>query len=190
MTTTENPTKPDTKELIVTTAFRLFSRQGYRDTSVAQIAREAGLSKGLMYHYFTSKEELLKGIFAHYQSETVHKMDWDSTAPPLENLKKLVDLSFYYLQTQAELRRFSLLLTLQNTVSEDLKAMIATGKKQWEAAFEEIFRFLGYHQPHAEALYLSALLDGVAIRHLATDNYPLSDVKQLINRNYGISPSN
>ncbi len=180
MATTENPAKPDTKELIVTTAFKLFSQQGYRDTSVAQIAKAAGLSKGLMYHYFTSKEELLKGIFAHY---------WDSQAPPLENLKKLVDLSFYYLQTQSELRRFSLLLTLQNTVSEELKGMIATGKKQWEAAFEEIFQFLGYHQPNAEALYLSALLDGVAIRHLATGNYPLSEVKQLINRNYGLTPS-
>lgn len=186
----ETITKPDTKELIVTTAFRLFSQEGYRDTSVARIAREAGLSKGLMYHYFASKEDLLKGIFAHYQSETVYKMDWDSKAPPLDNLKKLVDLSFYYLQSQSELRRFSLLLSLQNSVSADLKEMIATGKKQWEAAFEEIFNYLGYHQPHSEALYLSALLDGIAIRHLASSHYPLSEIKQLIARNYGLSSSN
>lgn len=178
--------KPDTKELIVTTAFKLFSKVGYKDSSVAQIAREAGISKGLMYHYFSSKEELLKGIFAHYQSETVHKMDWDPQAPPLQNLKKLVDLSLDYLQSQAELRRFSLLLTLQSGQSAEIKAMVSAGKNQWEAVFVEIFGLLGYHQPKAEALYLSALLDGVAIRCLATEHYPIKEIQGLIYRNYSL----
>lgn len=183
----EKTSKKDTRDLIITTAFRLFSEQGYQETSVATIAREAGISKGLMYHYFSSKEELLKGIFTHYQRETIHKMEWNASTPPLQLLRSLVDLSFDYLQRQTQIRKFSLLLTLQNPVSSEIKEMIDAGKKQWETAFTEIFQSLGYHQPAAEAFYLSALLDGISLRYLASPHYPLNEIKSLIYRNYTLS---
>ncbi len=41
---------------------RLFSRQGYHATSIRKIAHAAGVTEGLIYHYFSSKEDLLKKI--------------------------------------------------------------------------------------------------------------------------------
>jgi AcrR family transcriptional regulator len=47
-------------KLITETALRLFAQHGYESTSVSMIAKEAGISKGLMYNYFESKNALLK----------------------------------------------------------------------------------------------------------------------------------
>lgn len=47
-----------TKERILDTGLLLFARKGVSATGVTEIAREAGISLGLLYHYFASKEEL------------------------------------------------------------------------------------------------------------------------------------
>jgi AcrR family transcriptional regulator len=58
--------RKDKQELLKTTALRLFSANGYQATSISTIAKEAGISKGLMYNYFESKEELLVSLFDDY----------------------------------------------------------------------------------------------------------------------------
>ncbi len=182
---TANP-KENSKEIIVATAFKLFSTKGYRESSVSQIAKAAGVSKGLMYHYFDSKEALLKGIFDHYRSLTVQPTDWDSNAPAINNLAKLLELSISFLQSQPEIRRFTMLLRLQPPESEQIQEWVRTAKQQWEAAFTEVFTALGYHQPVSEAMYLSAVLDGIALRYLSDPTFPLQEIKALIYRNYGL----
>lgn len=43
---------------LVQTALRLFATRGYHHTSIADITRESGCTRGSLYHYFSSKEEL------------------------------------------------------------------------------------------------------------------------------------
>ena len=44
-------------------AVRVFARSGYHGSRVSDIAEEAGVAHGLLYHYFSSKEEVLQTIF-------------------------------------------------------------------------------------------------------------------------------
>jgi AcrR family transcriptional regulator len=44
-------------------AVRAFARKGYHSTRVGEIAEEAGVAYGLVYHYFGSKKEVLEEIF-------------------------------------------------------------------------------------------------------------------------------
>lgn len=46
-------------------AVELFAGRGYANTSVQQIVEAAGVTKGAMYHYFRSKDDLLFGIYEH-----------------------------------------------------------------------------------------------------------------------------
>ena len=49
-------------ERILNVALQLFKEKGYHGTSTAAIAKEANISKGLLYHYFSSKEDLIQHI--------------------------------------------------------------------------------------------------------------------------------
>jgi AcrR family transcriptional regulator len=53
----------DKRRLILDAAVRVFARKGYHTCRVGDIAEEAGVAHGLLYHYFRSKEELLETIF-------------------------------------------------------------------------------------------------------------------------------
>jgi AcrR family transcriptional regulator len=51
------------RELILDAAIRVFARTGYHDARVSDIASEAGIAYGLVYHYFRNKEEILRTLF-------------------------------------------------------------------------------------------------------------------------------
>jgi AcrR family transcriptional regulator len=65
----------------------LFATHSFEEISMAQIAREAGISKALLYHYFPSKEEFFKAALAEAAAELAARTAPDETLPPLEQLR-------------------------------------------------------------------------------------------------------
>jgi AcrR family transcriptional regulator len=61
MASTQNAV--DKRRLILDAAVRVFARQGFHTCRVSDIADEAGVAYGLVYHYFSSKEEILDTLF-------------------------------------------------------------------------------------------------------------------------------
>jgi TetR/AcrR family transcriptional regulator, fatty acid metabolism regulator protein len=55
--------KQDKRQFLLDAAVRVFARKGYHTCRVGDIAEEAGVAHGLLYHYFSSKEEVLETIF-------------------------------------------------------------------------------------------------------------------------------
>lgn len=53
----------DKRELILAAAVKTFAEKGFHGTRVADIANEADIAYGLIYHYFKNKEEILNSIF-------------------------------------------------------------------------------------------------------------------------------
>src|ERR671914_1101513 len=51
------------RRLLLDAAVRVFARKGYHAARVGDIAKEAGVAYGLLYHYFRSKDEILETIF-------------------------------------------------------------------------------------------------------------------------------
>lgn len=51
------------RRVILDAAVRVFARKGYHGSRVGDIAEEAGIAHGLLYHYFASKEEVLATVF-------------------------------------------------------------------------------------------------------------------------------
>ena len=62
----------DKREAIMRAATKVFARNGYFNSKVADIARSAGVADGTVYLYFKSKEEILRSIFERNTSEAVH----------------------------------------------------------------------------------------------------------------------
>src|ERR1044072_678836 len=61
----------DKREAILRAAIRVFAHNGYFNSKVADIAREAGIADGTVYLYFKSKEEILHSIFDRGVDEAV-----------------------------------------------------------------------------------------------------------------------
>lgn len=58
---------PTTRDNLVNAAMRLFYEQGYANTGIATILREAGVNSGSLYHFFPGKEALLQAVLEKYQ---------------------------------------------------------------------------------------------------------------------------
>ena len=69
----------------------LFTRHAYDDLSMARIAREAGISKPLLYHYFRSKQEYFRATLAEAAEELRRRTEPDADRPPLEQLDQALD---------------------------------------------------------------------------------------------------
>nr|WP_232661495.1 TetR/AcrR family transcriptional regulator [Pseudonocardia sp. TRM90224] len=69
-------------------ATRLFAKQGFERTSVAQIVETAGVTKGALYHYFDSKDDLLHEIYARVLRMQRHRLEEIATGAggPAERL--------------------------------------------------------------------------------------------------------
>lgn len=65
------PATPDKREAILRAATKVFARNGYFNSKVAHIAREAGVADGTVYLYFKSKEEILHSIFDKSMEEVI-----------------------------------------------------------------------------------------------------------------------
>ena len=58
-----NQNAVDKRRMILDAAIRVFAREGFHRCRVSAIANEAGVAYGLVYHYFTSKDEVLDTLF-------------------------------------------------------------------------------------------------------------------------------
>jgi AcrR family transcriptional regulator len=65
----------DKRRQILDAAIRVFARQGFHSTRVSDIADEAGVAYGLVYHYFSSKEEVLNELFTERWSLLLAAID-------------------------------------------------------------------------------------------------------------------
>jgi TetR/AcrR family transcriptional regulator, fatty acid metabolism regulator protein len=59
----------DKRRLILDAAVRVFASKGYHTCRVGDIAEEAGIAHGLLYHYFSSKEQVLQTVFRENWTE-------------------------------------------------------------------------------------------------------------------------
>lgn len=71
-----------TTAALMETARRLFGERGYADVSIEEIASEAGVTRGALYHHFKSKEDLFAALFEKMEQELVMTAASAATAVP------------------------------------------------------------------------------------------------------------
>jgi TetR/AcrR family fatty acid metabolism transcriptional regulator len=79
---------------IMEAAVRAFARKGYHACRVGEIAEEAGVAYGLVYHYFGSKEEVLESIFRDTWTQMLARIKEvaESGEPANEQVRKVTAL--------------------------------------------------------------------------------------------------
>lgn len=94
----------------------LFAEQAYEEISMRDIARAAGVSKPLLYHYFHSKTELFKAAVAESAAELQAAIEPTGDAMPLEQLTRSLEKYLAWIETHA--RTWSKLMQSAATLPE------------------------------------------------------------------------
>jgi AcrR family transcriptional regulator len=80
----------------------LFERYRYDELSMAKIARAAGISKALLYHYFPSKQAYFAATLEQAAGELASAIEPDPALPPAEQLSRAVDAYLAWVEDHAQ----------------------------------------------------------------------------------------
>ncbi len=122
----------DSRDRIIEASFQEFGRHGYEGASTNQICQAAGISKGLLYHYFKSKENLFFSVCDRciQDLENVFEKDW------FEGKKSDLDALLFFYQKQAEFflthpDHYHILTQILNSSCESVESYISEKQKKY-----------------------------------------------------------
>jgi len=166
---------------ILDAAFKLFAKNGYESTSIAKIARAAGVSKGLMYNYFNSKEALLESLVNGAVQDGERIIESMMGEGPSETLEKLFRWFFDELRNNLERWKLITDLTLKIEKYDFVKDLGRTKMKEFVGIMSGLLEKNGVSNPKEEAMIIAALFDGIGIQYLLVlQDYPLDEMEKYL----------
>lgn len=178
--------KMNKREQIVDVASRLFSERGFENTPLSLVCETANVSKGLIFHHFKSKNELLREIF----SQTTQLIVEINNAPqqdhtPQERILELLESFFTQLKSNKLFFQLNLSMMLQPKTREFLNDLIKERSSFILDSVNTIFKEIDPENYAVRSYMFVAELDGVALNYLCIfDEYPLNDIKQQLLKRY------
>lgn len=175
------------KENILSAALQLFGEQGYDRSPTSQIAKQAGVSEGLIFRHFGNKAGLLAAIIQEGMAQIAATMQPynEPAADPRGAILQHIERSLTAIREQEKFWRLATKIRFQTAVYEVAGAQIEDANTFIVGHLTENFRRLGAAAPEQEAALLFAQLDGVCIHWLQNpDEYPLDDMKNLLIKKY------
>lgn len=178
------------KSTIKEVALELFARYGYQSTSISKIAKEAGISKGLIYNYFNSKEELLNTIILEAVETGVQMMDQliKQYPDPKECLRQIVHASLQMIRSNLHYWKLMMSLAFQTDILKGVEPILKRKEQITLSQAAQIFEQLGYPEPKKEAYYFGAVMDGIVLHYMNFgEHYPLDDMINYLFQHYGLN---
>lgn len=169
-------------DLIMHTALDLFANEGYYPTSISKIAQKAGISKGLMYNYFESKEDLILAIIGNGIKTLTKSLDPDHDGfLTEEEFEYHVNENFTILQENTDYWKLYFATMMQPAVFRLAASKFSDFVPPLKSVVEEYFKRKGVADPEAEAAYFDALLDGIFLNYVMDPaRFPLERIKKMI----------
>lgn len=171
--------------LIIESALGLFAKEGYIGTSMQSIAKKANVSKGNLYNYFASKQDLLEGVLIFGLNQFADFFDESSTVLFTEKEFEIaIRGNFEMIRLNKKFWKLYYNLFAQPKVQGLFTKVFAPFFEQYIVIFEAYYKNKGDNNPKATALLLGSALDGISLGYLLLgDTYPLNEVvDQLIKK--------
>ncbi|MDZ7738173.1 MAG: TetR/AcrR family transcriptional regulator [Bacteroidales bacterium] len=178
--------REERKALIMRTALELFASKGYYGTTISSIAGKAGISKGLLYNYFESKEELIKTIIFSGLENIERLLDPDGDGIiSYKEMESLLDRFFALLEEDLLYWRLYFSLFVQSPVIALVEDRLTEVIQNYTGMLQGYFESRGCDDPHSEALLFGALLDGIGFNYISNPGlFPVEKIKKVILKKY------
>lgn len=170
------------KQQIMDVALKLFAEKGYDSTSISKIAKDANISKGLLYNYFESKEDLLIQLVTEGFHDMINSFDRNKDGVlTREEFIYFIEEVFKLMAGKLHFYKLYFSLMLQPAVWKLFEGMFSEVVGPLINTLAEYYKSRGSTDPEAEALLVGGMLDGIGFNYIFNpDQYPLERVKQLI----------
>jgi AcrR family transcriptional regulator len=168
--------------LIMETSLELFAENGFHATSISQIAKKAGISKGLIYNYFESKNELLDALIEHGFDSIFKNFDINNDdVISEEEFINFIKQNFKLLRENIQHWKLFFSLLLQPQVNDSFSKDY---QKMGEPMFQMFFKFItsqGSKDPEGDLMAISAMLEGAFLYSvMAPDVFPIDIMEDKI----------
>ena len=169
------------QESIINAALKLFATEGYASTSTSKVAKSAGVSEGLIFRHFNSKEGLLNAILEKSaEAARVMMANVVISSEPNDVIRKLLELPYNIRKEEYEMWRLTYALKWQ-TDSYDTSIY-----DPLRLAVNNAFSKLGYNDPEAETEIIMMLMDGAATAFLLHEPNNKNDVLNALKSKYNL----
>ena len=165
--------RKEKRQLILDSALIVFAQKGYHGASIAHIAKEAGISKGLIYNYFSSKEDIIKetlssGLEFMFEQYLIDPNDFTT-----EKFAHLIEMTFDLLEKDFSYWKIYFSVLMQTEVMELVQDKLMKILIPIIETFSKFMAKLGFENPLEEARFLGATLDGLSLNYiLDPENFP------------------
>jgi AcrR family transcriptional regulator len=168
--------------LIMETSLVLFAENGFHATSISQIAKKAGISKGLIYNYFESKNELLDALVNHGFDAIFKNLGINNDGVPTEEeFINFIKQNFKLLRENIQHWKLFFSLLLQPQVNDSFSKDY---QEKGEPMFQMFFKFItsqGSKDPEGDLMAISAMLEGAFLYSvMAPDVFPMDIMEDKI----------
>jgi len=174
--------RQEKKSLIMDVALELFAENGYHATSMSQIAKKAGISKGLTYNYFDSKKAILDEIIHAGFTTLYANLDLNHDGILTEE-EFIIFIRHNFSVMRANLHYWKLFfsLLLQPHVVESFKNEYS---RNIQSVMSMLYDFLvrkGSKDPEGDLMVLSALFEGASLMTIvAPELFPAEIMEEKI----------
>ncbi len=136
-----------TRERILAAATEVFARRGFHGARVADIAEQAGIAYGLVYHHFRNKDDILAAIFSERWGEYVRYIE-DMSGRPEPFRQQVAHLVHFWVETWRQ--EPHLMTVMINEISRSYEFIESHDPERVFVAFDAVERLISAAQQRGE----------------------------------------
>lgn len=177
--------RTDRRADILEAALHVFAEEGYHAASISKVSKYAGVSKGLMYNYFKSKEDLLHELLHEIMYKEIKIMEFLSEDKFTDDsLVQLIGRTFELLSEDPKHWKLYFVMSLQPEVRQVMMKDNADIIAYFSSKFTQYFQEKYGDSFESELSYFNTIFSGMKISYILDPlNYPIIKMKtKLINQ--------
>jgi AcrR family transcriptional regulator len=162
------------KEQIVRATVECITKHGYHNFSMQDVARTAGVSKGIIHYYFLNKDELMMCVLDKVAGdiERVLGEEMESVTDPWRRMEIFIEVCFDIVRNTKEYYQVNMDFWTQINQKEDIRKVIAAHYAKFREAAAKVIQngvtkgAFGKVDPNAYASFVIAVIDGLSLQWL------------------------
>lgn len=159
-------------KLILDTSLELFAEKGFHQTSISDITRKAGISKGLLYNYFESKDEVLKSIIQTGYDAAYDHLDLNNDHTlARDEFINFMRITFRSVRENPKFWKLYSALVMQPDILDLVKIEYSQKALEIQKMFFNFIKESGSIAPEQDLIAISSLIKGAHLILITAPDY-------------------